>query len=118
MRSALLRRFCALILAAVLLAGALPAALGESYPLTAYTTASLRLRQQPNASAGVLLTIPAGDMVVITGETGGYYIAYYEGVQGYALKQYLNVITVSISICHDDDLVIVAGFNIKTVANS
>ena len=98
MRTALLRRFCALILAAVLLAGALPAALGESYPLTAYTTASLRLRQQPNASAGVLLTIPAGDMVVITGETGGYYIAYYEGVQGYALKQYLNVITGSVNL--------------------
>ena len=97
MRIHLLRRFCALLTACVLLLGALPA-LGETYPLTAYTVSSLRLRQQPNSSATVLLTIPAGDMVIITGESGGYYIATYEGVQGYAQKQYLTVISGSVSL--------------------
>ena len=90
MRIAFLRRFCALLLACALLCGALPG-LGETYPLTAYASAALRLRQQPNSSAAVLCTIPASDMVVLTGETGDYYIAVYEGTQGYALKQYLNV---------------------------
>ena len=97
MRTALLRRFCALLTAAVLLMSALPAS-GETYPMMAYTTASLRLRQQPSGSATVLLTIPAGDMVVITGESGNYYIAVYEGVQGYAMKQYLNVINGSVTL--------------------
>ena len=97
MRIHQLRRFCALLTACVLLLGALPA-LGETYPLTAYTASSLRLRQQPNSSATVLLTIPAGDMVIITGESGSYYIATYEGVQGYALKQYLTVISGSVSL--------------------
>ena len=62
MRIAFLRRFCALLLACALLCGALPG-LGETYPLTAYASAALRLRQQPNSSAAVLCTIPAGDMV-------------------------------------------------------
>ena len=97
MRTALLRRFCALLIAAALLLGAVPV-LGETYPLTAYTTSSLRLRQQPDSSAKVLLTIPAGDMVLITGESGSYYIAVYEGVQGYAMKQYLNVVDTGVSL--------------------
>ena len=81
MRIDVLRRFSALLIACILALSALPA-LGETYPLTAYTTAALRLRQQPSSSATVLLTIPAGDMVIITGESGSYYIATYEGVQG------------------------------------
>ena len=97
MRTVFIRRVCALLTAAALLLGAVPA-LGETYPFTAYTTAALRLRQQPNSSATVLLTIPGGDMVVITGESGSYYIAVYEGVQGYALKQYLNVVNGSVSL--------------------
>ena len=90
MRTALFRRFCAFALACALLFAAFPA-VGEAYPLTAYTTASLRLRQLPSGTATVLLTIPAGDMVVITGESGSYYVVIYEGVQGYAMKQYLIV---------------------------
>ena len=98
MRNSLLHRMFALLAAFVLLLGTVPAARGETYPQTAYTTASLRLRQQPSSSATVLLTIPAGDMVIITGESGNYYIAIYEGVQGYALKQYLNLINGSVSL--------------------
>ena len=82
-------RVCAFLTAAVLLLGAVPA-LGETYPFTACATEALNLRQSPSSSAKVLATIPAGDMAVITGESGSYYIAVYEGVQGYALKQYLK----------------------------
>ena len=89
MRTVMIRRVCAFLTAAVLLLGAVPA-LGETYPFTAYATGALNLRQQPNSSAKVLATIPAGDMAVVTGESGSYYIAVYEGVQGYALKQYLK----------------------------
>ncbi len=91
MRTCLLRRVPALILALVCCLSLLPGR-AETYPLTAYTTASLRLRQQPSTSASVLLTIPSGDMVLITGESGTYYIVSYEGTQGYAQKQYLTVV--------------------------
>lgn len=82
-------RVCAFLIAAVLLLGAAPV-LGETYPFTAYATDALNLRRQPSSSAAVLATIPAGDMAVITGESGSYYIVVYEGVQGYAMKQYLK----------------------------
>ena len=97
MRTVFLRRVCALLTAAALLLGAVPA-LGETYPFMAYTTSALRLRQQPNNSATVLCTIPSGDMVVITGDSGSYYIAVYEGVQGYALKQYLNAVNGGVNL--------------------
>ncbi len=92
MRTVLLRRICAFLAALALMCGALPVS-GETYPLTAYTTASVRMRQQPDGSATVLTTIPGSDMVVITGESGAYYIVIYEGVQGYVQKQYLHLIS-------------------------
>ena len=91
MRTILLRRTAALVLALALCLGALPGQ-AEAYPLTAYTTASLMLRQQPSSSAQVVTVIPAGDMVLITGESGSYYIVTYEGVSGYALQRYLNLV--------------------------
>ena len=46
MRNSLLHRMFALLAAFVLLLGTVPAARGETYPQTAYTTASLRLRSR------------------------------------------------------------------------
>ena len=88
MRSLFFRRFVAVLLVLVC---CLPAGIGqgETYPFMAYTTANLRLRQLPSDSGTVLRTIPKGDAVLVTGESGGYYIVTYEGTQGYAMKQYL-----------------------------
>ena len=97
MRSTCIRRALALMLALVCCLSVLPVH-GESYPLLAYTTASLRLRQRPSTDATVLLTIPAGDMVLITGESGNYYIVTYEGTQGYAQKQYLNLLADGVAL--------------------
>lgn len=83
------RRIFALALALVLWITALPA-LAESYPFVGFTTASLRLRQRPSDTSDVLITIPSGDAVIITGESGNYYIALYEGKQGYAMKSYIT----------------------------
>ena len=71
--------------------GALPAR-GETYPTTAYAAVNLMLRQQPNGYSPSVATIPAGNMAILTGETGDYYIAIYNGVQGYALKQEMNLV--------------------------
>ena len=89
MKNCLLRRFAVLLAACLMLTALLPAQ-AEAYPYVAFTTASLRLRRQPADSAETLLTIPAGDAVMITGESGNYYIAAYEGKQGYILKGYLG----------------------------
>ena len=71
--------------------GAVPAR-GETYPTTAYAAVNLMLRQQPNGYSPSVATIPAGNMAILTGETGDYYIAIYNGVQGYALKQEMNLV--------------------------
>ena len=87
-KSSFSQRILALLLALMMY---LPApALGESYPFVGFTVASLRMRQRPNDTSDVLVTIPAGDAVIITGESGSYYIALYEGKQGYALKSYIT----------------------------
>lgn len=90
MHSCVLRKGTAFFLALLCFLTALPG-LGETYPFVAFTTDSLRLRQQPSDNATVLKTIPAGDAIVIMGESGNYYIAVYEGTQGYALKTFVTL---------------------------
>ena len=97
MRTLFFRRAAALLLAAVCCLSALTA-IAESYPMSAYTTTNLNLRQQPSDTAKVLLTIPSGDMVLINGESGKYYIVTYEGTQGFALKQYFRLIDGSVNL--------------------
>ena len=90
MRAFSYRRLIALLLSILCVFGAAQCALGEGYPFQAVTTASLRLRQQPSSQAKVLLVMPAGAQVQITGESGDYYIAVYNGVMGFAAKSYLK----------------------------
>ncbi len=88
MRLSRLCRAAALGLVIICCLSALPVR-SEDYPRPASTTVALKLRQLPDGNAGTLLTIPAGDMVVITGESGNYYIVSYEGNVGYVLKAFL-----------------------------
>ena len=97
MRTVFLRRAAALLLALICCLSVLPA-MAETFPLSGYATTNLNVRQQPSASATVLVTIPSGDMALITGESGNYYVVTYEGRQGYALKQYFRVVDSGISL--------------------
>lgn len=84
-RSTLLRLICAI---AVFLLFA-TAALADAFPFVGFATVSLKMRRQPTEQADVVGTIPAGDAVIVNGESGSYYIVVHAGAQGYALKQYL-----------------------------
>ena len=97
MRTTFLRRAAALLVALACCLGVLPAG-AESYPLSGYATVNLNLRQEPSSNGKVLLTIPSGDMALITGESGNYYIVTYEGTMGYAMKQYFRVVEGGINL--------------------
>lgn len=84
------RRLSCLALALVLIVGALPAARAESYPFIGYTTDSLRLRDGASTKAGVILTMARGSALLVTGETGDFYIVQYEGTNGYAMKSFIS----------------------------
>ncbi|MBQ4075372.1 MAG: peptidoglycan-binding protein [Clostridia bacterium] len=84
----LFRRLTALIAALILCLGMMPAK-AEDYPFVAFATVTLNIRRQPNESAIVVDEIPQGDPVIVTGESGNYYIVVHEGTQGYSQKKYL-----------------------------
>lgn len=86
--TAFFRRIFALMAAVILMLPAIPA-LAQEYPFVAFSTATLNIRRQPNGNAAIIDEIPNGDPVIVTGESGSYYIVVHEGTQGYALKQYL-----------------------------
>ncbi len=86
----MIRRVIALLVSCVLLFSCAVYAAGESYPFVAFTTEALNLRKGPSTSAAVLLTIPAQDPVIVSGDSGSFYVVTYEGVQGYVLKEYVR----------------------------
>jgi uncharacterized protein YgiM (DUF1202 family) len=58
---------------------------------TGYTTANLRLRSGASTTAGVLLVIPNGAAVTVTGAaTSGFYPVTYSGTSGYASTSYIT----------------------------
>ena len=58
---------------------------------TATTTAPLNLRVGPSTTAKVILVIPAGHTVQLTGQgSGSYAYVIYQGTSGYAASAYLN----------------------------
>ena len=52
---------------------------------------SLNLRSQPKSSAKVLCTIPQGDQVVIYDQGETWCRVIYEGIEGYAMTQFLTL---------------------------
>lgn len=58
---------------------------------TGYTTANLRLREAPNTSGNVLVVIPDGSAVTVTGNaTNGFYPVTYSGTSGYSSASYIT----------------------------
>ncbi len=58
---------------------------------TGYTTANLRLRSGASTTAGVLLVIPNGSAITVTGNaTNGFYPVIYSGTSGYASASYIT----------------------------
>jgi uncharacterized protein YraI len=55
-------------------------------------TTDLNLRSGPSTSEPVLLTIPAGGSVTLTGDgqQGGFVAVEYQGVRGWVYAQYLG----------------------------
>ena len=74
----------ALLICALLLSSALPAL--ADFPFQGLVTAATPLRKSASSGAQTLLTLPAGDSIYITGESGSYYIVEYDGVTGYVAK--------------------------------
>ena len=54
---------------------------------------SVNLRNAPNySSAAVIATVPDGAELIITGESGAWYIVDYHGVAGYLEKRFVTLI--------------------------
>ena len=89
MRDARITRLTALLLA-LLCALPLGVPSAQADARLAYVSTAVSLRSQPSGQAAVLCTVPAGSVVVIIGESGGYCQAVYEGITGWAPRQYLT----------------------------
>ncbi len=84
-----MKRWFAALLACVLLFSAAPVALALDYPCTGFVKEQVSLRASASGSGAALVSVPAGDALYITGESGDYYIAEYNGRQGYVQKSYV-----------------------------
>ena len=91
------KRILSLVLAVVLLAGALPLSAQAKGPIMygiGFTTGSdLRLRQQPSTSSKILDVSPKNEVVVVLGQTGDWYHVIYNLTEGYMHKNYVSVQT-------------------------
>lgn len=62
--------------------------LGTSpYPFVGYIIESTALRSNASNKAGIVVQLPAGSAVQVTGEKDGFYIAAYDGKIGYVSQQ-------------------------------
>ena len=67
------------------------AALAESYPFSGVTNAATNMRRTPNSSqSNVIVKIPEGDAVSVTGESGNFYRIEYAGQTSYVFKKYVD----------------------------
>ena len=62
-----------------------------SYPYETTTNASVNMRKRANTSSTLITRIPKGDNVTVTGESGSFVSIIYDGREGYAMADYINV---------------------------
>ncbi len=62
---------------------------GEVEAVVSGTSGSLNLRETPSLEGTILLNIPEGESVVVTEKGDPFCAVRYEGVSGFAMKQYL-----------------------------
>ena len=97
--TALRRKTVLLAMLALLLVMVTCTALAASYPFAGVTTTSTNMRRSPDSSqANVIVRIPEGDQLTVTGASGNFYRVDYDGRTGYVYKQYVDKTTGSTSI--------------------
>ena len=74
----------ALLICALLISPTLTAL--ADYPFQGLVKTTAPMRNGAGAAAQTLMTLPAGDSVYVTGESGSYYIVEYDGRAGYVAK--------------------------------
>lgn len=81
-----MKRMTAVLLAAALMLSLCSTALGTEYPCTGFAAYQLTVTRSASATGEALFTVPAGDAVYVTGDSGEYYIIEYDGQAGFAAK--------------------------------
>ena len=66
------------------------AARADSLGAATVTASALNMRSGPSTSDAVVTCLPRGTVVLVTGESGGWYQVWYKGQSGYMSKDYLN----------------------------
>ncbi len=89
MKKKWLKRLAAL-LCCFMLAGGLWPATAESYPYAKLMEADVAVRSKASTVASVLITVPSGQALTVTGESGSFYVVTYQAYKGYVEKNYLN----------------------------
>lgn len=77
-------------LATLICVAALAAAATLSYPFTTVTTDQVNLRKKASSTATILVRVPQGASVNVTGASGSYYKVTYKDRTGYVLKKYVS----------------------------
>lgn len=84
------KRLMAFLAACVLLLSCAVHGAAENYPFVKVTENSVAVRSKASAVASVLITVPANQALLVSGESGSFYTVSYEGYTGYVEKTYLN----------------------------
>ncbi len=90
MGKSVLRRLMSVLCAAVLLFGAAVFGQAENYPFAKVTDEAVAIRVKASTASSVLVTVPAGQAVLVKGESGSFYSVSYENYNGYVEKSYFT----------------------------
>ncbi len=87
-----LMRALALLTTVVMLTAVCVTASAATYPYDTQSGDSVKLRRYATKTSVVLATINEGDTVTVLSKAGDYYKIKYNGVTGYAMKEYIDAV--------------------------